>query len=82
VLAFHRVSHLVSPEVPIITESRVEEEDIREEIERALDALSPESLGDRMLGHVLVTKNVRSQSELPRSRNAGMPKLVWSGQFR
>lgn len=44
VLAFHRVSHLVSPEIPIIMESRVEEEDIREEIQRALDALSPESV--------------------------------------
>ena len=44
VLAFHRVSHLVSPEIPIIMESRVEEEYIREEIQRALDALSPEAV--------------------------------------
>ena len=44
VLAFHRVSHLVLPETPIIMESRVEEECIREEIQRALDALSPEAV--------------------------------------
>jgi hypothetical protein len=44
VLAFHRVSHLVSSEIPIIMESRVEEEFIREEIQRALDALSPEAV--------------------------------------
>jgi len=42
--AFHRVSHLVSSEIPIIMESRVEEEFIREEIQRALDALSPEAV--------------------------------------
>lgn len=43
VLAFHRVSHLVSPETPIILESKVGEEDIVEEVNKAIEALSVET---------------------------------------
>ena len=43
VLAFHRVSHLVPGDVPVILESRVEEGEIQEEITRATEALAPES---------------------------------------
>jgi hypothetical protein len=41
ILAFQKVSHLLPTEVPIILESRVEESEINEEIETALDALNP-----------------------------------------
>jgi hypothetical protein len=41
VLAFQRVSHLVPTDVPIILESRVEESEINEEIQSALNALNP-----------------------------------------
>lgn len=41
VLAFKRVSHLLPADVPIILESRVEEAEINEEIQSALDALNP-----------------------------------------
>jgi hypothetical protein len=40
-LAFHRVSHLVPPEIPIIMESRVDEAHICEELERAVKSLTP-----------------------------------------
>jgi hypothetical protein len=42
-LAFHKVSHLVPTEVPIILESRVPEENINDELERALEALNVDS---------------------------------------
>jgi hypothetical protein len=41
ILAFQKVSHLLPADVPIILESRVEESEINEEIETALDALNP-----------------------------------------
>jgi Xylose isomerase-like TIM barrel len=41
ILAFQKVSHLLPADVPIILESRVEESEINEEIETALNALSP-----------------------------------------
>ena len=41
VLAFKRVSHLVPANAPIILKSRVEESEINEEIQNALDALNP-----------------------------------------
>jgi hypothetical protein len=41
VLAFRRVSHLLPADVPIILESRVEESEINEEIQNAIDALNP-----------------------------------------
>jgi hypothetical protein len=44
ILAFHRVSHLVPFEIPIILESRVGEENIVEEIEHAIEALSTDRL--------------------------------------
>jgi hypothetical protein len=44
IMAFHRVSHLVPPETPIILESRVEEDGISQEIEHALQALSTNRL--------------------------------------
>jgi len=40
ILAFHRVAHLLPTEAPIILESRVEESQIEEEIESAINALS------------------------------------------
>lgn len=43
ILAFQKVSHLLPADVPIILESRVEESEIDEEIQTALDALSPAS---------------------------------------
>ena len=43
ILAFHRVSHLVSPEIPIILESRVGAEEIVEEVNKAIEALSIET---------------------------------------
>jgi hypothetical protein len=42
VIAFQRVSHLIPCDTPAILESRVTEEFIGEEIENALNALSPE----------------------------------------
>src|SRR5579862_1274370 len=42
ILAFHKVSHLISCEVPIILESRVREETIMEEVGNAVQALSHE----------------------------------------
>jgi hypothetical protein len=42
-LAFQKVSHLVPREVPIILESRVPEENINDELQRALEALSLDS---------------------------------------
>jgi hypothetical protein len=44
ILAFHRVSHLVPADVPVILESRVEEPEINGEIESALNALSVDNL--------------------------------------
>jgi len=44
ILAFHRVSHLIPPEIPIILESRVGEEEIVEEVTKAIEALSTETL--------------------------------------
>jgi hypothetical protein len=44
VLAFQRVSHLIPVNVPVILESRVEEDEIDEEIQNALNALSAENL--------------------------------------
>ena len=41
ILAFQKVSHLLPADAPIILESRVEESEINEEIETALDALNP-----------------------------------------
>lgn len=41
ILAFQKVSHLLPADVPIILESRVEEAEIDEEIQTALDALNP-----------------------------------------
>jgi len=43
-LAFQRVSHLVPPEIPIIMESRVDEEHISEELERAVESLVPNAV--------------------------------------
>jgi len=43
-LAFHRVSHLVPPEIPIILESRVGEENMNEEVERAIEALNTDAI--------------------------------------
>jgi hypothetical protein len=43
VLAFHRVSHLLPADLPVIVESRVEEAEIRDEINRVCEALSPEN---------------------------------------
>ena len=40
ILAFHKVSHLVPADIPVILESRVEEPEINAEIESALNALS------------------------------------------
>jgi hypothetical protein len=42
ILAFQRVSHLLPADIPVILESRVEEAEIEEEINRASDALSPD----------------------------------------
>jgi hypothetical protein len=44
ILAFHKVSHLVPADVPVILESRVEESEINGEIESALNALSADNL--------------------------------------
>jgi hypothetical protein len=44
IFAFQKVAHLMPMNVPVILESRVEESGIEEEIENALDALSPEHL--------------------------------------
>jgi hypothetical protein len=44
ILAFHKVSHLVPADVPVILESRVEESEINAEIESALNALSADNL--------------------------------------
>jgi hypothetical protein len=41
ILAFQKVSHPLPTDVPIILESSVEESEINEEIETALDALKP-----------------------------------------
>jgi hypothetical protein len=41
IIAFQKVSHLVPAHAPIILESRVEESEINEEIQRALTALDP-----------------------------------------
>jgi hypothetical protein len=43
-LAFQRVSHLIPADAPIILESRVEESEIDEEIQNALNALNAENL--------------------------------------
>ena len=43
-LAFQRVSHLVPPEIPIIMESRVDEAHICEELERAVESLTPNAV--------------------------------------
>ena len=40
VLAFQKVSHLIPADVPVILESRVEESEMNQEIENALNALS------------------------------------------
>ena len=40
VLAFRKVSHLIPSDVPIILESRIEESEINQEMQNALDALS------------------------------------------
>ena len=40
ILAFHKVSHLVPVDVPVILESKVEESEINGEIQTALNALS------------------------------------------
>jgi hypothetical protein len=40
VLAFQKVSHLIPADAPVILESRVEESEINQEIENALNALS------------------------------------------
>jgi hypothetical protein len=39
ILAFHKVSHLVPADVPVILESKVQESEINGEIESALNAL-------------------------------------------
>jgi hypothetical protein len=44
ILAFHRVSHLVPPEIPIIMESRVGEDDIVDEVDKAIQALSVQTV--------------------------------------
>lgn len=44
ILAFHRVSHLVPTDIPIILESRVEEGEIVEELNKAIEALSVETV--------------------------------------
>jgi len=44
ILAFHKVSHLVPADVPVILESRVEESEINGEILSALNALSADNL--------------------------------------
>jgi hypothetical protein len=44
ILAFHKVSHLVPVDVPVILESKVEESEINGEIESALNALSADNL--------------------------------------
>ena len=43
ILAFHKVSHLVPADVPIILESKVEESEINGEIESALNSLSADN---------------------------------------
>jgi hypothetical protein len=40
VLAFQKVSHLIPADAPVILESRVEESEINQEMENALNALS------------------------------------------
>jgi hypothetical protein len=40
ILAFHKVAHLIPQDIPVILESRVEEAEINEEIQTALNALS------------------------------------------
>jgi hypothetical protein len=44
ILAFHKVSHLVPVDIPVILESKVEESEINGEIQSALNALSVDSL--------------------------------------
>lgn len=44
ILAFHRVSHLLPTDIPVILESRVEECQIEDEVRRACEALAPEKL--------------------------------------
>jgi hypothetical protein len=44
ILAFHRVAHLLPADAPIILESRVEESQIEEEIQSAINALNPQQL--------------------------------------
>ena len=43
-MAFQRVSHLVPPEIPIIMESRVDEAHICEELEGAVESLTPNTV--------------------------------------
>ncbi len=42
-MAFQRVSHLLTPDTPVILESRVTEDRICEEIHHAIEALTPEA---------------------------------------
>jgi hypothetical protein len=44
ILAFHRVAHLLPPDAPIILESRVEESQIEDEIQSAINALNAQQL--------------------------------------
>lgn len=44
ILAFHKVSHLVPTDVPVILESKVEESEINGEIQSAVNALSVDNL--------------------------------------
>lgn len=43
-LALQRVSHLVPPEIPIIMECSVDEAHICEELERAVESLTPSAV--------------------------------------
>jgi hypothetical protein len=82
ILAFQKVSHLLPAEVPIILESRVEESEINEEIETALDALNPAAhlaspltspLGkattSKIFCHSERRKIIREADDLSKSRN-------------
>jgi hypothetical protein len=64
ILAFQKVSHLLPAEVQIILESRVEESEIDEEIETALDALNQPAREGHDFQNIL---SFRAEKDYPRS---------------
>jgi hypothetical protein len=73
ILAFQKVFHLLPADAPIILESRIEESEINEEIQTALDALNPSArlafaatnhLGNTTIPNIL---SFRAEKDYPRS---------------